>query len=55
MIRAEIKIESAWGRSYNRALAKGYDHGYAAWVADKAQEREDRKAKKPAVLKEDAR
>lgn len=44
MIRAEITTESPWGRAYYRALAKGYDHGYAAWAADKAQERADRKA-----------
>ena len=24
-----------WGDIYYRCLAKGYDHGYAAYVADK--------------------
>lgn len=49
MHRTEIHIESPWGRAYRRALARGDDHGYAAWVADKAQERADRKARKAAM------
>ena len=28
-----------WGGVYNRHLAKGEDHGYAAFKADEAQER----------------
>jgi hypothetical protein len=29
-----------WGEAYNRARAKGYDHGYAAYLADKADPQE---------------
>lgn len=31
---------TTWGEAYRRARAKGYDHGYAAYLADKADPQE---------------
>ena len=41
---------SIWGDTYNRAVARGDDHGYAAYLADRAQERAERKAKRMSKL-----
>lgn len=30
---------TAWATAYYRALRKGYDHGYAAYLADLAEAR----------------
>lgn len=35
-----------WGEIYQANLARGYDHGYAAWRADQAEERAKRKREK---------
>lgn len=46
---------TVWGDAYNRALARGDDHGYAAYLADKAQERADRRARRMTELDHRAR
>jgi hypothetical protein len=28
-----------WGEHYRRSRARGWDHGYAAWLADRHEER----------------
>lgn len=33
----------SWGSIYNNALARGYDHGYAAFLADQWEARQKKK------------
>jgi len=35
-----------WGTIYNRALARGEDHGAAAYLADQWEQRDKRKRRK---------
>ncbi len=30
-----VPLRLSWGERYRRALRRGYDHGYAAYLADK--------------------
>lgn len=41
---------NSWGDIYDRNLRRGYDHGYAAWVADQ-WEKKQRKGVKPSRQK----
>lgn len=36
-----------WGDVYFRALGRGYDHGYASYLADRWAERQKKKVAKP--------
>lgn len=36
------KKKSSWGRVFKCALARGEDHGYAAWLADLWEKRNGR-------------
>ena len=33
----------SWGDAYYQSLARGYDHGYAAWLADQGEKRKMQK------------
>jgi hypothetical protein len=37
--------KKAWGDIYTAAVRRGYDHGYAAWLADQWERR--KQAEKP--------
>lgn len=37
--------QHTWGSIYNNALARGNDHGYAAYLADQWEARKDAKKK----------
>ena len=49
MVDKKPRKKRDWGDAYYSALAKGYDHGYAAHVADQAMKRQEKK-KKPKNL-----
>ena len=36
----------SWGDVYHAALRRGWDHGYAAWVADRYEKRKRREESK---------
>lgn len=37
----------AWGSAYRRAIARGHDHGSAAFIADGAERRSEREGSSP--------
>jgi len=37
--------KNTWGEIYRKSLARGDDHGYAAMLADKWEERQQKKPK----------
>jgi hypothetical protein len=38
-------MAKTWGDIYNAALRRGYDHGYAAFLADQWEKRQKQKTK----------
>jgi len=34
--------ETTWGDIYNTAVLRGIDHGYAAWLADEWEKRQEK-------------
>lgn len=37
-------IKRDWGTIFRNALCRGFDHGYAAWLADEWEKRQKKKA-----------
>lgn len=43
---------TGWGQPYYAALARGYDHGYAAYVADEWERRHMSQTSNTGIIKD---